>query len=115
MTSLHVSLFGRLHCEVDGRELVGLEARKVQELLVHLLLHRAHPYTREALATLLWAERNDAQARKYLRQTLWQLQRALDAACHPTTPLLRADADWLEFDPTLTVSPTPTGSNSILP
>ncbi|HHY56457.1 MAG TPA: hypothetical protein GYA08_13600 [Chloroflexi bacterium] len=103
MTSLHVSLFGRLHCEVDGRELVGLEARKVQELLVHLLLHRAHPYTREALATLLWAERNDAQARKYLRQTLWQLQRALDAACHPTTPLLRADADWLEFDPTLTV------------
>ncbi|HAJ38472.1 MAG TPA: hypothetical protein DCL15_22615 [Chloroflexi bacterium] len=99
MASLHISLFGRLQCEVEGRAVTGLEARKVQELLVHLLLHRAHPYTREALATLLWPERNDAQARKYLRQALWQLQRALDAACHPTTPFLRTDADWIEFDP----------------
>lgn len=103
MASLHICLFGRLHCEVEGRAVIGLEARKVQELFVHLLLHRAHPCTREALATLLWAERNDAQARKYLRQALWQLQRALDAACHPTTPLLRTDADWIEFDPALDI------------
>jgi len=103
MASLHISLFGRLQCQVEGRAVIGLEARKVQELLVQLLLHRAHPHTREALATLLWAERNDAQARKYLRQALWQLQRALDAACRPTTPLLRADADWIEFDPALVI------------
>lgn len=103
MASLHISLFGRLQCQVEGRTVIRLEARKVQELLVQLLLHRAHPHTREALATLLWAERNDAQARKYLRQALWQLQRALDVACRPTTPLLRADADWIEFDPALVI------------
>jgi DNA-binding SARP family transcriptional activator len=96
-------MFGRLHCTAGDREISGLEARKVQELLIHLLLHRTHPTTREALATLLWGERNDAQARKYLRQALWQLQRALDAACHPLTPLLRADADWIEFDPALAI------------
>jgi len=101
MAALHFSLFGRFRCEADGREITGLEARKVQELLIHLLLHRQHPTTREALATLLWGERNDAQARKYLRQALWQLQRALDAACHPLTPLLRTDADWIELDPAL--------------
>ena len=103
MASLHISLFGRLRCEADGREIAGLEARKVQELLIHLLLHRAPPFTREALATLLWGERNDAQARKYLRQALWQLHRALDAVCHPTAPLLRTDADWIEFDPALAI------------
>jgi DNA-binding SARP family transcriptional activator len=103
MAALRFSLFRRLRCEADGREIAGLEARKVQELLIHLLLHRAHPFTREALATLLWGERNDTQARKYLRQALWQLQRALDAACHPTTPLLRTDIDWIEFDPTFVI------------
>ena len=71
--------------------------------MIHLLLHRTHPTTRDALATLLWGERSDVQARKYLRQALWQLQRALDAACHPTTPLLRTDAEWVEIDPALTV------------
>lgn len=103
MASLHISLFGRLHCEVDGREITGLEARKVQELFIHLLLQRARPTARESLATLLWGERSDVQARKYLRQALWQLQRALDAACHPTTPILRTDADWIEIDPAVVI------------
>ena len=99
MVTLRISLFGRFRCMADRHPIGGIEARKVQELLVYLLLHRAHPCTRESLATLLWGERNDAQARKYLRQALWQLQGALDAACHPTSPLLRTDAEWVEFDP----------------
>ena len=103
MATLHISLFGRLHCTAGDRAISGLEARKVQELLIHLLLHRTHPTTREALATLLWGERNDTQARKYLRQAIWQLQRALDAACHPITPLLRTDADSIEIDPALAI------------
>jgi DNA-binding SARP family transcriptional activator len=99
MAPLHISLFGRLRCTTDRRPVGGIEARKVQELLVYLLLHRAHPCTRESLATLLWGEHNDAQARKYLRQALWQLQGALDSACHPITPLLRTDAEWVDLDP----------------
>lgn len=98
MAVLHISLFGRLRCMMDNDLVSGIEARKVQELLTYLLLHRAHPCTRESLATLMWGERNDAQAKKYLRQTLWQLQSALDAACHPTIPLLRVDAEWVEIN-----------------
>ncbi|GIK74842.1 MAG: hypothetical protein BroJett021_38300 [Chloroflexota bacterium] len=98
MTVLQISLFGRLRCTVDDDPVGGMEARKVQELLTYLLLHRTHPCTRESLATLMWGERNDAQAKKYLRQALWQLQSALDAACHPTIPLLNVDAEWVEIN-----------------
>jgi DNA-binding SARP family transcriptional activator len=83
---------------VDKDPVHGIEARKVQELLIYLLLHRAHPCTREFLATLMWGERNDAQAKKYLRQALWQLQSALEAACHPTIPLLNVDTEWIEVN-----------------
>jgi DNA-binding SARP family transcriptional activator len=76
-----------------------MEARKVQELLAYLLLHRTHPCTRESLATLMWGERNDTQARKYLRQALWQLQSALDAASQPAIPLLHVDTAWVEINP----------------
>ncbi|MFN3983091.1 MAG: BTAD domain-containing putative transcriptional regulator [Caldilinea sp.] len=98
MAVLQISLFGRLRCMVDNDPVGGIEARKVQELLTYLLLHRTHPCTRESLATLMWGERNDAQAKKYLRQALWQLQSALDAACHPTIPLLHVDAEWVEIN-----------------
>lgn len=98
MALFQISLFGRLRCMVDNDPVGGIESRKVQELLIYLLLHRTHPCTRESLATLMWGERNDAQAKKYLRQALWQLQSALDAACHPTIPLLHVDAEWVEIN-----------------
>lgn len=98
MTTLRISLFGRLRCMVDNTPVNGFEARKVQELLIYLLLHRTHPCTRESLAAVMWGERNDSQAKKYLRQTLWQLQSALDAACHPTIPLLTVDTEWVEVN-----------------
>ncbi|MFZ1768147.1 MAG: BTAD domain-containing putative transcriptional regulator [Caldilinea sp.] len=103
MSSLHITLFGRIHYTADGQEVGGMEARKAQELLIYLLLHRTHPCTRDSLATLLWGERNDVQARKYLRQALWQLQSALDHVCHPAVPLLHADAEWIELNPAVSI------------
>ena len=79
MSSLHISLFGKLRVRLDGRVLVGFEASKVQELLCYLLLHRDPPHPRETLAGLLWGEAATAQSKKYLRQTLWRLQSALDS------------------------------------
>jgi DNA-binding SARP family transcriptional activator len=99
MASLHITLFGRLRCTVDHEPVGGMEPRKVQELLAYLLLHRTHPCTRESLATLMWGERHDAQARKYLRQVLWQLHSALDAACHSADSLLHVDAEWVGINP----------------
>lgn len=103
MPSLHFSLFGRLRCTVENHPVGGIEARKVQELLIYLLLHRDHPCTRESLATLMWGERNDAQAKKYLRQTLWQLQSAFEPVCRPTAPLLRVDSEWVEVNPSAAI------------
>lgn len=103
MSSLHIALFGRFRCTVDEHELNGIDARKVQELLIYLLLHRTQPCTRESLATLLWGERNDAQAKKYLRQTLWQLQSAFDAASSHSASLLRVDAEWVEINRTVPI------------
>lgn len=104
MSPLRISLFGRLRCVLGDREIIGLDARRVQELLIFLLLHRQRPHSREALATLLWGDRNGVQAKKYLRQTLWQLQSALDGAGDGAqAELLRVTPDWIELNPNANV------------
>lgn len=61
----------------------GVEAealgRKAQALLAYLAATPGHRATRERLASLLWGERFDEQARQSLRQTLMALRRSLDA------------------------------------
>ena len=57
----------------DDRPLPVLSS-KALELLCYLVLHRDRAHTREALSRLLWPDAPDGQAKKYLRQTLWQLQ-----------------------------------------
>jgi DNA-binding SARP family transcriptional activator len=99
MSDLQVQLFGRFSIRCGDIEL-EIEARKTQELLAYLLLHREQPHAREALAEQLWGERAGTQARKYLRQALWQLQTALDARCAPDgARVLIVDADWVQVDP----------------
>lgn len=53
--------------------------RKAQALLAYLAATPGHRATRERLASLLWGERFDEQARQSLRQTLVALRRSLDA------------------------------------
>lgn len=78
MSQLNISLFGRFHVDYQGAPVAAhLEARKVQELFAYMLLYRDRSHPREALADLLWGENSSVQARKYLRQALWQLQSAL--------------------------------------
>jgi DNA-binding SARP family transcriptional activator len=99
MGGLHVELFGRFRVSRDAMPVDGLDARRVQELLAYLLLNRRRPQPRETLAELLWADGPALQARKYLRQALWQLQHALDPAPRPdVTPVLAVDSDWIAID-----------------
>ena len=72
MPMLQISLFGKLHIASGDRVDTGLEARKAQELLCYLLVYSDRSHFRETLADLLWAESSAQQARKYLRQALWQ-------------------------------------------
>ena len=83
MPTLEVYLFGRFCVRHNGKVLEGVEARKVQELFCYLLLHREDTLSREALASVLWPETTTAQSKKYLRQTLWQLQSMLGSQTGP--------------------------------
>jgi DNA-binding SARP family transcriptional activator len=97
VTDLRFSLFAKFQARAGDRPVEGLHAPKVVELLSYLLVYRDRPHAREALAALQWADRPTAQAKKYLRQTLWQIQTALEAGGSP--PLLLVDVEWVQVDP----------------
>lgn len=77
--------------------LKGLEASKDQELLSYLLIHRDRPHSREALASLLWADTSTEKSKKYLRQALWHLHAALNS--DNGNDVLVVDHDWLTLNP----------------
>jgi DNA-binding SARP family transcriptional activator len=62
----------------DGTE-VALPTRKDRQLLAYLALQGGRPQSREKLASLLWADRAEEQARDSLRQSLAALRRAFRA------------------------------------
>jgi DNA-binding SARP family transcriptional activator len=91
MALLQLRLFGKF-------ELAGapLGARRARELLCYLLLNASRPQRRDTLAGLLWEEAAPAQAGKYLRQALWQLQAALrPLAASGAAPVLEVDPEWI--------------------
>jgi DNA-binding SARP family transcriptional activator len=99
METLRIHLFGKLQIERGAQALAGLTARKAQELLCYLALHRDRPHAREALADVLWGEAAAAQARKGLRQTLWLLHSALEGdADQPAAPALLIDPEWVQLN-----------------
>jgi DNA-binding SARP family transcriptional activator len=95
---MRVFLLGRFETRCDRRQLAGLRARKVQELLSYVLLSRQRQIQREQLADRLWQHLDSTSAKKYLRQALWQLQRAYEAAGTDDDPLLVVDQDWIGVD-----------------
>jgi DNA-binding SARP family transcriptional activator len=93
-------MFGKFVARREGCALAGLEAPKVQQMLVYLLLHRALPHPREALAHVLWDGDHTDQPPTRLRKTLWQLRTAL--APPPESdeePLLCVDPEWIQLNP----------------
>lgn len=88
---LRIYLLGPLRLERDGKAL-HLPRRKVESLLAYLLLHpERHP--RDQLATLLWGDSSDEQARHSLRTALATLRKEL------APDLLLADRDFVQLNP----------------
>lgn len=104
MNAIQVRLFGKFQIRFNGAELIGIEGHKTQELLAYLMIYRSRAHAREVLAEALWGEPHRAQTRKYLRQTLWQVQTALEpcAVDDGNVPLV-ADPDWVQFNPVSSV------------
>lgn len=100
MQPIRISLFRKFCVEHDERELVGLDSLRVQELFGYLLIYRSRPHTRDRLAGILWRDSPASQAKKYLRQALWQLQSCLNGANAGPLPLVQVNADWIQANVT---------------
>jgi DNA-binding SARP family transcriptional activator len=97
MMTLKFFLFGKFRIEVDAKVIQKIESRKAEELLVHLLLYRDQPQSREQLADILWMEIEPEQSKAYLRKALWQLQTILES--YGVQGMLIVDGEWLQVKP----------------
>ena len=97
---LRVTLFGKFHARAETQDITPTLGAKMQELLAYLLINRSRLHTREALADALWPEAAPDRSQKYLRQTLWQLQSALDKeveAGHES--IVGLEPGWIHLNP----------------
>ncbi|MEZ4831548.1 MAG: BTAD domain-containing putative transcriptional regulator [Caldilineaceae bacterium] len=99
MDMLHISLFGAFHIHSNNGSIIDVGPRRCQELLSYLLLHRHQQQDREKVAALMWRDSTTAQAKRYLRQTLWQLQSAQQPSTAPIRDLLSVDHEFLGINP----------------
>jgi DNA-binding SARP family transcriptional activator len=88
MNTMTIALFGKLRIESSEQVALHLEPRRAEELLCYLLLYRDRLHEREKIATLFWPDAPPGYAKRYLRQTLWQLQSVLNHTTQPEAHLL---------------------------
>jgi DNA-binding SARP family transcriptional activator len=97
---IRIRLFGRFELRRSDGLRRDIEVQKLQELFSYLLLNAGRTHRRETLADTLWGESSGIQARKYLRQALWQLQDALEGAAEPAdSAILICDPEWVGIAP----------------
>lgn len=94
--TLEIKLLGRFVLQSQAGLELGNPSRKGQALMAVLALAGGHGVARERLATLLWSDRGDQQARSSLRQALTELRKALPDL---DPPLLVADRGGVCIDP----------------
>jgi non-specific serine/threonine protein kinase len=73
---IEIRLLGQFELRRAGA-VIDLPARAAQSLLAYLLLNAGVAQRRERLAGLLWPDSSESNARRNLRQALWQIRRAL--------------------------------------
>lgn len=114
--SLQIRLLGPFSVRVQHRPLPPLRTRKHAWLLALLILRYNRPVDRLWLASTLWPDSEEAEARKNLRNTLYELRRALgDQAVRLQSPtgvtlsldLSGVEVDLLAFDAALTKGDSP--------
>jgi len=98
MSHLSISLFGGFQVRLDGQSLTDFGTEKNRALLAYLALESADPHRRETLATLLWPDRSEAQARNSLRQALYRLRQIIPTA-QESKPHLLFTPEQLQFNP----------------
>ena len=96
-TRFKLHLLGPPSLELEGKA-VHLATRKALAILAYIAVHREGA-SRAELASLLWPENAEDQARASLRQELSRLAGVLgDALQKPNQQVLRFDPEHIEID-----------------
>ena len=99
---LEIKLFGPGQVRYFDQPLEDFPNQQAHLLLCYLLLNRHHPHPRERLAAVFWNEYPTHTSRRYLRNLLWRLRRALSSIGVPVDEYLSVSHDCVSF---LTSSP----------
>jgi len=86
VADLEISLFGGFCVRCGTDQSIELSGRKDCALLGYLAVSPGVPFSREKLATLLWGDSGDRQARDSLKQALLRLRRSFGPVS--STPLV---------------------------
>ncbi len=100
MRELQLSLLGKLQVNRDGRPISGFVSTKAQALLCYLAV-TGRPHQREALATLLWGDSPDTEARANLRTVLVNLRKLVGPYIEIEREVIsfnRASPYWLDVE-----------------
>ncbi len=77
-TRLQIALLGGFVVRDDSGDIIELKGQKDRALLGFLAMSPGVPWPRDKLASMLWSEAGDKQARDSLKQALLRLRRALE-------------------------------------
>jgi predicted ATPase len=83
MARISLTLLGGFQARL-GADRVTVPTRKAEALLAYLALHPGQSHPREKLATLLWGNSGETQARDSLRHALVRLRQALARGPRPS-------------------------------
>src|SRR5262245_24735082 len=97
MARLTLQLLGGFAVRLGSGQALSLGTRKAQALVAYLAVPPGRAHSRDKLASLLWGDTGEEQARQSLRQTLVVLRRALPTG---RPPILIVDRDSLALAPT---------------
>jgi class 3 adenylate cyclase len=98
MAKVNLALLGGFRLQTEPGEPIPLSTKKAGALLAYLALHPGKAQARAKLATLLWGDRSEVQARDSLRQALSLVRKALS---HVDSRALIAHEDTISFEPTV--------------
>jgi DNA-binding SARP family transcriptional activator len=96
MAHLELSLLGGFTARVAAGPALRLPTKKAEALLAYLALPAGQAHARDKLASLLWSEASDEQARGSLRRTLADIRKVLAEAGGPS---LAIDGRTVALDP----------------
>src|SRR5262245_6285917 len=96
MALAELTLFGGFELQRSGGEVIDLPGQKERALLAVLALRPGASQSRDKLASLLWGDRADKQARDSLKHSVTRLRQSLQSI---TPPPVVADRQSVTLDP----------------